>query len=83
MACCRNGHEACARVLVDAGAAVDAAKSNGFTALMRCCQDGHEACARVLVDAGAAVDAANSNGMPPFVSAPVCCDCVIGTQCMS
>ena len=34
MLCCQNGHEACARMLVDAGAAVDAAGSDGTIALM-------------------------------------------------
>ena len=50
---CLNGHEACARLLLDRGADANQAQSDGWTALMIACQDGHEACARLLLDRGA------------------------------
>ena len=53
---CQNGHEACARLLIDAKAAVDAALTGGLTGLMLARQNGHEACARLLIDAGARTD---------------------------
>jgi len=77
MVCCKNGHEVCARMLVDAKAAVDAAKSDGSTALMLCCQNGHEACARVLVDAGAAVDTQDAIGITALVLAAARADTTI------
>ena len=46
---CRNGHEACARLLLEQGAAVDQAAHDGGTPLIIACQLGHEACARLLL----------------------------------
>ena len=60
-------------MLIDAKAAVDAADSNGDTALMWACMNGHEACARLLIDAKAAVDATrappSSNGFTALMKA--------------
>ena len=50
-----------ARLLVDEGCNVDAADSDGRTALLAC-ENGHADCARLLVDKGCNVDAANSVG---------------------
>ena len=52
-----TGHEACARLLIDAEAAVDATDADP----LRCADVGlrigrYEACARLLIDAKAAVD---------------------------
>ena len=59
---CYFGHEACARLLIDAKAAVDAVDGNGDTALILTCQNGHEACARImLIDEEAPVNAAASS----------------------
>ncbi|MEU8826970.1 ankyrin repeat domain-containing protein [Streptomyces sp. NPDC048636] len=50
------------RLLLDAGAEVNARSASGWTALMRACDAGHLDCARVLLDAGAAVGARNDEG---------------------
>ena len=41
----RNGHEACVRLLIAAGAKVNAASYDGATALFISAQKGREACA--------------------------------------
>ena len=47
---CNTRRHAClVQLLIDANAAVDAANSDGDTALMNL-RDGHEACARLLID---------------------------------
>jgi len=48
-----NGHEQVARALIEKGAAVDHALSNGATALMLEAQNNHEQVARALLKAGA------------------------------
>ena len=40
MSCCQNGHELCARALLEAKADPNKANNNGFTALMHSCQGG-------------------------------------------
>ena len=52
-----------------AGAAVDAADQNGWTALMSACENGHEGAARLLLTAGAAVDAATQKGVTALMAA--------------
>ena len=42
MIACGNGHELCARALLEAGAAVDSATNKGATTLKISCQNGHE-----------------------------------------
>ena len=50
------------RVMLMNGAAVDVARSNGFTALMTACEFGHDLCARALLEAGARKEIKNSSG---------------------
>ena len=52
-AACQQGHEACARLLIEAGAVVDARGASGTTPLMAACENGHAACAHHLIRAGA------------------------------
>ena len=65
---CRFGHEACARLLIHAGAKVDLAlkvdAEDGpcFTALMFAAQSGHGLCGRALLEAGAQKDAKSKMG---------------------
>ena len=54
MLAAQNGHDLCARVLVEAGAAVDQTE-DGWTALMFAAQNGHDLCARVLFEAGSSL----------------------------
>ena len=69
MLSCQNGHEQCARALIEAGAAVDT-QNRGYTALMLCCEKGHEPCARALIEAGADVNVARSDGNTALI---LCC----------
>ena len=57
-----DGHEACARLLLERGADANQAKSDGTTALMWACQSGHEACARTLIDAEGSLEAVSKAG---------------------
>jgi ankyrin repeat protein len=67
------GHAEVARLLIDAGAQVDAANSAGTTALMLAAESGHADCARLLIDAGAQVDfTPMSNGDTPLYVAALC-----------
>ena len=60
MLSCQNGHELCARALLEAGADINCMPPNGPTALMMACQDGHEQCTRALLEAGADRDILSS-----------------------
>ena len=53
-----HGHEACARLLIDAEAAVDAAANNGHLRDAACGRS--RGMRRLLIDAKAAVDAADT-----------------------
>ena len=53
MLSCQNGHELCARALLEAGADINYMPPDGLTALMLACQQGHEQCTRALLEAGA------------------------------
>jgi ankyrin repeat protein len=52
-----QGHTAVLRQLLAAGAAVNAANAEGYTALHWAAKQGHTAVARQLLHAGAAIDA--------------------------
>ena len=58
----QNGHDLCARALLEAGAAVDHAAANGATALMLACAGNHELCARALIEAKAEIDKVGPQG---------------------
>jgi ankyrin repeat protein len=57
-----DGHTEVARLLIDAGAQVDVAKSKGITALMIAAWRGHADYARLLGDGGAGVDLTDDSG---------------------
>ena len=61
MAACFSGHEQCALALIKAGANVNAAEEDGWTALMHACDGGHEQCARALIEAGANIEATDEH----------------------
>ena len=65
----QNGHDLCARVLLEAGAAVNTANAKGFVALMHACQNGHDLCARVLLEAGADPNKAVPDGRTALMAA--------------
>lgn len=69
MIACTHGHTECARLLLEAGAAVGTANSHGRTPLSAAIKHGHIECARLLVNAGAAVGATSSNGITPLLTA--------------
>ena len=56
MLSCLNGHEGCSRVMIEAGAAVDAADNEGMTALLWAGKNGHEPCARIVIEAKVALE---------------------------
>ena len=57
-----NGSLETARVLLDAGAAVDATDPTGLTALMCAAFQGHEPIIRLLIDAGASLETRDQEG---------------------
>ena len=65
----KNGHDLCARALIEAGAAVNHAAGQGETPLMLACQNNHELCARALIENGAKVDATEEDGWPTLMFA--------------
>jgi ankyrin repeat protein len=62
----RNGHGAVLRVLVGAGADINAAGSLGQTALHESVIDGHKAAAEFLIERGANLGIRDSDGMNPL-----------------
>ena len=65
---CGNGNLAIARMLLDAGAAVDAARWSGDTPLMAAVHAGNEALVRLLVERGATVNVAEQRmGQTPLM----------------
>jgi len=68
-AACSNGHAACARVLIAAGAPVEVRDSRGETAFMTAARTGAPECARVLLAAGARADVVNGVGDSPLHAA--------------
>lgn len=67
-----DGHTEVARLLIDAGAQVDAADSTGTTALMLAAWRGHAEYARLLIDAGADVDSKCDSGDTALYVAALC-----------
>ena len=67
---CQNGHVDAARLLLEKGAEVDRAVSEGYykgqTPLYAACQNGHVDAARLLLEKGAEVDRANKWGERPL-----------------
>ena len=69
MAASLSGHDGCIRFLLEKGAGVNKAESNGFTSLMNACQNGHEQVALVLLEAKADPNMAMSDGMTALIYA--------------
>ena len=63
MACvaAQEGHDACARLLLESGAAVNQPSLHGVTPLYTAAQEAQTDCVRLLLDAGAAVIGMGSN----------------------
>jgi len=59
------------RVLVEAGADIEAADSRGCTPLLLAAQEGSEPCVCILLKAGAKKEAADSRGCTPLLLATV------------
>jgi ankyrin repeat protein len=57
------------RVLIEAGAAVDHADADGWTALHLAADEGHVEAIVVLVQAGAEVNRATDDGLTPLAAA--------------
>ncbi|EOD30835.1 hypothetical protein EMIHUDRAFT_365236, partial [Emiliania huxleyi CCMP1516] len=64
---CQQGHVECARLLLEAGAAIDQADEQGATPLFAACQDGHLEVAKLLSSYGAS-RAATPFGTPEEVA---------------
>ena len=56
MLTCQNGHELCARALIEAKVDLEKQTAKGNTALILSCSNGHELCAQALLKAGANVN---------------------------
>jgi ankyrin repeat protein len=61
-----NGHEACVRVLIAAGADPNVADNRGNTPLHRVALGGYKACVAALIAAGADLNAVNDDGYTPL-----------------
>ena len=59
----KKGHIDCLRVLLDAGADVNAKNEDGNTSLIYSAKKGHTDCLSALLDAGADVNAKDKNGV--------------------
>ena len=63
----QNGHTATAQLLIEAGADVNQAVTDGSNAFIFAAQDGHTATAQLLIEAGADVNQAQiNNGTTPL-----------------
>ena len=58
---CLDGHELCARALIEAGASVGAQNHDGMTSLITACENGHLSCAELLIKAHADVNKTQDN----------------------
>ena len=64
-----NGHADCVRLLIDAGANIDATSEMGETALVQAAAEGRTDCVRMLIDAGARMDAMDEVMYPALIAA--------------
>ena len=64
-----DGHAACACLLIEAGAAVDATDATGRTALHLAARSGQHGVAAALIEAGGRADALDSEGWTPLALA--------------
>ena len=62
MSAAQNGHTSTLQALIQAGATVDQARTNGSTALTSAGLRGHTSTLQTLIQAGAKVDQARTNG---------------------
>jgi ankyrin repeat protein len=69
MKACHNGHDQCARALIEAKADLEKMNQDSVTALILSCQNGHVQCARALIEARAAVDHMDNNGWTALMAA--------------
>ena len=65
MQACKNGHELCARALLEAKADPNVENKDHVTALNFACNWGHEACALLLLRNGARADVKDKWGDTP------------------
>ena len=65
MCSCRNGHDQCARALLEAGANPNIESNQCLTALNLACRHGHEDCALILLRFGARADMVDDWGDSP------------------
>ncbi|EOD06912.1 hypothetical protein EMIHUDRAFT_359327 [Emiliania huxleyi CCMP1516] len=63
---CQNGHLEVARLLLEAGGAVNQAKEDGATPLYIACERGQLECVQLLLEAGAADNEADEDGATPL-----------------
>ena len=63
------GKDDCLRLLIDAGANINAKHRQGFTPLISACSQGHDACANMLLQSGADVNMTDNNGCSPLMKA--------------
>ena len=64
----QNGHDQCARALLEAKANVNHQSNDGRTALMQASKNGHDLCARALLEAGSDPNKAEEDGWTALIS---------------
>ena len=69
MSACSGGHLTVAQLLLDAGASVDAAAADGFTALMEACTAGRLELVDLLLEHGASISHATPSGRTAVILA--------------
>jgi ankyrin repeat protein len=67
----KEGYEAVVQLLLEHGAAIDAADGNGDTALYIAARNGHEAVVGLLLEYGAGIEATSYDGYRPIHAAAV------------
>ncbi|KAF3284331.1 hypothetical protein TWF970_011549 [Orbilia oligospora] len=61
-----KGHEAVARLLINAGAEIETKNSEGLTPLLQAAWNGHEAVVRLLIEAGAKTETKDNGNLTPL-----------------